>query len=89
MGLVISEYSAANLDTNLPFIDVIPEEKIQDIEYVSNILEQNRKVSVRMRKEIREYATTFSWEKIVGDVFYPTVKAASKYKTIAFNTQGI
>ena len=89
LGLVISEYSAANLDTDLPFIDVVPEDKITDIEYVTNLLEKNRKVSVNMRNEIREYAKTFGWETIVSEVYFPTVRAASKYKTLAFNTQGV
>jgi len=89
LGLVISEYSAANLDTDLPFIDVVPEDKITDIEYVTNLLERNRNVSVNMRNEIREYAKTFGWETIVSEVYFPTVRAASKYKTLAFNTQGV
>ena len=89
LGLVISEYSAANLDTTLPFIDVITEDKIEDIEYVSEVLENNRRVSVGMRDEIREYARSFSWEKIVEEIYYPTVKAASRYKTLSFNQQGL
>jgi len=56
LGLVISEYSTANLDTSLPYIDVIPESKIRDINYVKNIIEKNRNVSVKLRNEIRIYA---------------------------------
>jgi hypothetical protein len=33
LGLVLSEWSTANLDLDLPFIDVIPEYKINDITY--------------------------------------------------------
>jgi hypothetical protein len=87
LGLVISQYSAANLDTDLPFIDVIPEEKISDVEYVSQVLEKNRKVSIKMRKEIRKYATTFSWFNMVENVYLPTVnKVVESYmKPLTFN----
>ena len=74
LGLVISEYSAANLQTNLPFIDVIPEKKIDDIEYVKSTIKRNREVSVSMREEIRKYAETFDWQKIVLDFYLKSVK---------------
>jgi glycosyltransferase involved in cell wall biosynthesis len=74
LGLVISEWATANLDLNLPFIDVIPESKIDDIEYVKNIIELNRQKSVSMRKEIRDYViTNFSWERIVRDYYIPNI----------------
>lgn len=56
LGLVISEYSTANLDTSLPYIDVIPESKIDDLNYIKLIVEKNRIISTKMRNEIREYA---------------------------------
>lgn len=68
LGLVISEWATANLDTTLPFIDVIPESKINDIEYVSDVIIKNREKSITMRKEIREYVIkNFSWTTIVED----------------------
>ena len=68
LGLVISEWATANLDTSLPFIDVIPENKINDIEYVSKVIKENRDRSINMRKEIRDYViNNFSWTKIVDD----------------------
>ena len=87
LGLVISQYSAANLDTSLPFIDVITEDKINDVEYVSQILEKNREISVKMRKEIREYAMTFSWRNMVENVFMSAVNqiAGSYVKPLTFN----
>ena len=66
VGLVISEYTTANLDTNLPFIDVIPEDKIQDEDFVRKTIALNRQKSISMRKDIRKYAEdNFSWEVIV------------------------
>lgn len=66
LGLVISEYSTANLDLDLPFIDVIPESKIKDIDYVKMVIEKNRQTSIKMRNEIRNYGlSNFSWEIII------------------------
>lgn len=68
LGLVISEHATANLDLSLPFIDVIPEDKINDIDYVKGIVEKNREVSIENRKEIIDYAkSNFNWEVRVKD----------------------
>ncbi len=65
LGLVLSEFSTANLDLSKKFIDVIPESKIWDKEYVKDIIEKNRRKSVSMRKEIRDYVyENFSMENI-------------------------
>lgn len=75
LGLVISEWATANLDISLPFIDVIPENKISDIEYVSDIIEKNRKKSISMRGDIRKYVVdNFSWDHIVSKYYIPTVE---------------
>lgn len=74
LGLVISEWSTANLDLSLPFIDVIPESKIADIEYVESVIKVNREKSVTMRNEIRKYVIdNFSWERIVKDYYIPNI----------------
>ena len=66
LGLVISEYCTANLDTSLPFIDVIPEDKIQDEDFVRKVIALNRQKSVAMRCDIRKYAVdNFSWDVVV------------------------
>ena len=66
LGLVISEVSKAGLDITKPFIDVIPENKINDILYVKSIIEKNRIVSNSMRNQIREYGLyEFDWANIV------------------------
>jgi len=68
LGLVISEWASANLDLSLPFIDVIPENMINDIDYVESIIRKNREISIKMRNDIREYAIrNFSWDKIIID----------------------
>jgi glycosyltransferase involved in cell wall biosynthesis len=66
LGLVISEVSKAGLDISKPFIDVIPENKINDIDYVESVIKKNREVSNSMRDEIRKYALEeFDWTNIV------------------------
>lgn len=70
LGVIVSEFAAANLDTSLPFIDVIPESRIKDLNYVNTVLKKNRETSINMRTEIREYAEkTFSWEKVVKNIY--------------------
>lgn len=66
LGLVVSECSTANLDLTKPFIDVIPESKINDISYVESVINKNREVSVSMKNEIRKYGIdNFDWSIIV------------------------
>jgi hypothetical protein len=65
LGLVISSCCTANLDLSKPFISVVPNGKLGDVEYVKGVIEQNRKVSLAMRDEIRAYALReFSWDRI-------------------------
>ena len=78
LGIVISEFSTANLDLSLPFIDVIPESRINDLDYISRTLEANRKVSTQMREKIREYSMKFSWKTVVENVYIPAVEKVIK-----------
>lgn len=66
LGLVVSTYASANLDLNKPFITVIPDEKLDDIDYVQVQIRKNIETSKRMRDEIREYGIEmFSWDNII------------------------
>jgi hypothetical protein len=79
LGLVISEYATAHLDTTLPFIDVIPENMINDLAYVAQVVSDNRHKSISMRNEIRKYVNdNFSWENIVNDYYLPAILAGDK-----------
>lgn len=74
LGLVISEWASANLDLNLPFIDVIPEFAIQDTGYIEQTIKNNREKSNNMRNDIRKYVVdNFSWTKIINDYYIPAV----------------
>lgn len=66
LGLVLSQYSVANLDLDLPYIDVITEDKMGDKTYVKNIIEENRIKSYNYRRQIRQYAVdNLDWNTIV------------------------
>ena len=66
LGIVISKYASDDLNLSLPFISVIPDEKLDDLDYIESELLANREVSKKMRNEIRRYGIeNFSWEKLV------------------------
>ena len=67
LGIVVSEFASSELDTTKPFICVIPENKIFDLQYVEKEIIKNKNISTMMRKEIREYGlSNFSWNKLVN-----------------------
>lgn len=66
LGLVVSEFAAANLDTSLPWIDVIPTNKLDDISYVRSVIRENQFKSIVYRSQIREYGLRyFTWSVAV------------------------
>lgn len=74
LGLIISEYATANLNLSLPFINVIPENRITDIDYINSIIDANRKTSISMRDSIRNYViSNFSWDHIVTNYYIPSI----------------
>lgn len=74
LGIVISEYATANLDLNKKFIDVIPENKINDLEYIKNVIEKNRDYSVSHREEIFEYSKNFDWINVIKNYYLPNIE---------------
>lgn len=75
LGLVISEYAAANLDVSLPFIDIIPNNKIDDLNYIRQTIIENRKKSILYRKDIREYAlNNFDYDRSVIPRYIKNIK---------------
>ena len=69
LGVVVSEWAAANLDTDREFITVIAEEKIDDIRFVEEMIVKNRNYCNNNREEIIEYAKEFDWVNVV-DKYY-------------------
>jgi glycosyltransferase involved in cell wall biosynthesis len=67
LGVVVSQWGAANIDAALPFITAIPNDKLQDCAYVDEKIKANREISVTMRSTIREYSKKFHWSTRVAD----------------------
>ena len=74
LGVVVSQWAAANLDIRKSFITVIPEDKISDIKYVEKQIIANREYSVEHRDEIREYALSFDWKNVIDKYYLPVVE---------------
>tara|TARA_Y100000992_G_scaffold291539_1_gene248062 strand:+ start:11767 stop:12714 length:948 start_codon:yes stop_codon:yes gene_type:complete len=73
LGVVISEYATANLDTSKDFITVIPENKIKDIEYVESEIIKNRDFSVGHRSDIIDYSQQFDWKETIKKYYIPSI----------------
>ena len=76
LGVVVSEEVAVELDTSKSFIDVITEDKINDIEYIQSVVNKNKRHSRQIRKEIRKYGIdTFGLENILAYEYIPKLKS--------------
>lgn len=73
LGVVVCEWGKANLDVDKEFITVIPENKINDIEYVEQEIIKNREYSVAHRQEIIEYSKQFDWKNILQKYYIPSI----------------
>jgi len=76
LGVVVSEAASANLDRSKPWITVIPDNKLDDLEYVENAIIENRKNSIINRSNIRKHALeTLSWDVRIQEVLkaYETI----------------
>lgn len=74
LGVVVSEWATANLDLDKKFITVIPENKINDINFVEEKIIENREYSINNREEILNYAKEFEWCKILDKYYIPNIK---------------
>lgn len=80
LPIVINKHSVNDLDTTLPFIDVIPDEKLNDLEYIQMIIEENLKKQ-NQQKDIRNYAiTNFSWESLTKKYITNVMNICSREK---------
>ena len=74
LGVVISQWAAANLDVEKDFITVIPEDKIEDVEFIEGEILRNRYYAVNHREEILEYAKQFDWVKVIEKYYIPAIE---------------
>jgi len=73
LGVVVTEWGKANLDQTKEFITIIPESKVNDIEYVESKILENRNYSINHRQEIKEYSQNFDWVNIIKNYYIPSV----------------
>ena len=73
IGIVVSELAWSNIDRDLPFVTVIPENLVYDSEFVTRELERNAIISIENRKSIREYAKRWSWSNIINSLYVPAL----------------
>ncbi len=70
LGLVLSTFACANLNLDLPWITVIPNEKLDDVPFIENAIIANRETSLVHREQIRQYGLEhFSWTKRAMDIY--------------------
>lgn len=74
LGIVVTEWGRANLDNTKEFITIIPENKVNDIEYVENEIVKNREYSLQHRKDILEYSKNFEWFNIIKNYYLPNIE---------------
>jgi glycosyltransferase involved in cell wall biosynthesis len=74
LGIVVCEWGKANLDLNEKFITVIPEDKIEDVNYVEQKIIENREYSINHRQEIVEYSKKFDWKEVIKTHYIPSVE---------------
>ena len=80
IGIVCSESSIEELDEK-PYITVIPDEKLDDLDYVREKIELNREISLGMKAEIRDYGISkFGWDACVKHYLSEVERAVESRK---------
>tara|TARA_Y100000287_G_scaffold85553_1_gene67976 strand:- start:185 stop:1135 length:951 start_codon:yes stop_codon:yes gene_type:complete len=74
LGVVVCQWGAANLDLDKEFITVIPEDKINDIDFVEDAIIKNREYSINNREEIIQYSKQFEWKEVLRNHYIPSVE---------------
>ena len=74
LGVVVCEWGKANLDLDREFITVIPEDKINDIDFVEDAIIKNREYSINNREEIIQYSKKFEWKEVLRNHYIPSVE---------------
>ena len=69
-GVVISSVCQANIDTSKPWITLLEENRINDIEYLKRMIENNHIMCQGIRDTIRTYAKNeFQWNYVFQEKF--------------------
>jgi hypothetical protein len=73
LGVVVCEWGKANLNIDKEFITVIPEDMIDDVNFIERSIIKNREYSISHREEILEYAKQFDWMNIIQKYYIQNV----------------
>ena len=65
LGLIRSKPASQSLDISKPWISLIPENKLNDIDYINSEIERINKIVPSYKDEIIEYGKTFDWSNII------------------------
>lgn len=66
LGMVVSYPASTELQEKLPWVVQVTEHDLIDREKISQIIKNNRSISLQYRKEIRSYAIeNWSWSKLI------------------------
>ena len=80
LPVIINSHSTNDIDITLPFIDVIPDAKLDDLNYIQTVIEKNR--DYIDRDKIREYALKhFAWPYLV-EVYLKNILKICSNKSI-------
>ena len=62
------------MDLDKKFITVIPNNRLEDIDYINDQVIKNRLYSLEHRQEIHEYSRKFEWENIFNNYYFPSIE---------------
>jgi glycosyltransferase involved in cell wall biosynthesis len=65
LGLVITKQASQSLDLSKPWISIIPDDKLDNIDYINHVIQENSYISNVFRNDIIEYSKTFDWSNII------------------------
>jgi|688.fasta_scaffold05623_17 hypothetical protein len=66
LGLVLSKPCAQSLDTSKPWISVIPDDKLDDINFINNEIARISNLAEIHREDVIKYGQSFDWTNIVN-----------------------
>jgi hypothetical protein len=76
LGVVVSEAVSLELDCTQKFIDVIPENKINDLSFLHDVIKSNREYSISHREEIKQYGdNVFGLQSIIENEYIPKLES--------------
>jgi hypothetical protein len=73
LGVVINQSSAENLDKTKDFITIVEDNKVNDMEYIKEKIQENKRISIEKRSAVREYGIVMFDIKVEVDNYLRTI----------------